>query len=383
MEHWSRLIEDGTCIDVIYLDFQKAFDKVPHKRLMNKLKAYGIQGNIYTWIQNFLSNRKQRVSVRVSYSDWTNVLSGVPQGSILGPTLFIIYVNDLPGNILSSLGLFADDTKIYRPIFLPADIDMLQLDLNSLVEWCGTWLSFLNFSKCKHVSIGPKSTSTAPRQYYFNLDDEVHQISSVQEQKDLGVTFDENLHFKTHINQIIHRANNVLGTIKRTFNSRDPNLIRQLYTTLVRPTLDYASTIWNPHQMGDIHGLENVQRRATKLIPTLRNLLYPERLQSLNLPSLSYCRNHMDLIMAYKILNDLVVVDKDYFFTTNTSCITRTNGSNIFKKFNKSTIRRFIFSQRIINDWNSLPRDIITAPNVLSFKTNLDKFLYNQRFSFV
>ena len=143
MEHWSRLIEDGTYIDLIYLDFQKAFDKVPHKRLMNKLKAYGIQGNVYTWIQNFLSNRKQRVSVHGSYSDWTNVLSGVPQGSVLGPTLFIIYVNDLPGNILSSLGLFADDTKIYCPIFLPADIDMLQQDLNSLVEWCGTWLSFL------------------------------------------------------------------------------------------------------------------------------------------------------------------------------------------------------------------------------------------------
>ena len=162
MKHWSRLIEDGTCIDVIYLDFQKAFDKVPHKRLMNKLKVYGIQGNVYTWIQNFLSNRKQRVSVHGSYSDWTNVLSGVPQGSVLGPTLFIIYVNDLPGNILSLLGLFADDTKIYRPIFLPADIDMLQQDLNSLVEWCDTWLSFLNFSKCKHMSIGPQSTSMHP-----------------------------------------------------------------------------------------------------------------------------------------------------------------------------------------------------------------------------
>ena len=135
--------------------------------------------------------------------------------------------------------------------------------------------------------------------------------------------------------------------------------------------------------MGDIRGLENVQRRATKLISTLRNLSYPERLQSLNLPSLSYRRSRMDLIMANKILNDLVVVDKDYFFTINTNCITRTNGLKIFKKFNKSTIRRFIFSQRIINDWNSLPRDIVTAPNVLSFKTNLDKFLYNQRFSFV
>ena len=147
------------------------------------------------------------------------------------------------------------------------------------------------------MSIGPKSTS---KQYYFYINNDAHPISTVQEEKDLGVTFDENLHFKTHINQIIHKANNVLGTIKRNFNSRDPVVIRLLYTTLVRPILDYASTIWNPHLLGKIHELENIQRRATKLIPTLQNLPYSDRLQSLNLPSLSYCRNRMDLIMTYK-----------------------------------------------------------------------------------
>ena len=105
MEHWSRLIEDGTNIDVIYLDFQKAFDKVPHRHLLTKLKAYGIQGSILSCIQNFLSNRKQRVSVHGSYSNWTNVISGVPQGSVLGPILFIIYVNDFPDSIKSFLGL--------------------------------------------------------------------------------------------------------------------------------------------------------------------------------------------------------------------------------------------------------------------------------------
>ena len=125
MEHWSRIIDDGTNIDVIYLDFQKAFDKVPHQRLMSKLKAYGIRGKVFDWIENFLSSRKQRVAVHGSYSNWTDVISGVPEGSVLGPTLFIIYVNDLPGYIQSFLGLFADDTKIYRPITSPIDIDLL------------------------------------------------------------------------------------------------------------------------------------------------------------------------------------------------------------------------------------------------------------------
>ena len=203
---------------MIYLDFQKAFDKVPHLLLLSKLKAYGIQGNVFNWIESFLSNRKQRVAVCGSYSNWTEVISGVPQGSVLGPTLFIIYVNDLPDHIQNFLGLFADDTKIYRPITSPTDINLLQQDLNSLLDWCGIWLLSLNFTKCKHMSIGPKSTSS---QYYFHLDNGVHQICTVQEEKDLGVIFDEHLHFNTHIKQIINKANNVLGTIKRTFNSRD------------------------------------------------------------------------------------------------------------------------------------------------------------------
>ena len=236
----------------------------------------------------------QEGNKELQYSNWTDVISGVPQGSVLGSTLFIMYVNDLPDYIRSSLGLFADDTKIYRPITSPTDIDLLQQVLNLLLDWCRTRLSSLNFTKCKHMSIGQKSTAY---QYYFYLDNEAHQICIVKEEKDLGVIFneahqicivkeekdlgvifDEHLHFNTHIKEIIHKANNVLGIIKRTFNSRDANLIRLLYTTLVRPILDYSSTIWNPHQMGVIHELENVQRRATKLLPSLRNLTYSKRL---------------------------------------------------------------------------------------------------------
>jgi len=149
-----------------------------------------------------------RVSVHGSYSDWTNVISGIPQGSVLGPTLFIIYVNDLPDTILSFSGIFANDTKLYCPITSPFDIDLLQQDLNSVLDWCGTWLLFLNFI----MSIGPKSTF---RQYYFYIKNVAHPISSVQEEKGLGITFDEySISKHIIINQIMHKANNVLGTIK-------------------------------------------------------------------------------------------------------------------------------------------------------------------------
>jgi len=379
MEHWTRCIDEGASIDVVYLDFLKAFDKVPHRRLLVKLKAYGVNGRVLQWIDAFLSNRKQRVSVRGALSEWSSVTSGVPQGSVLGPTLFIIFVNDLPDCIQSYLGIFADDTKLYRPISSSGDPLILQDDINSTLQWCDTWLSFLNFPKCHHNTIGHSSSNT---EYVLPSEVEDIPICTVAEEKDLGIVFDGQLKFSSHINQTITKANRVLGIIKRTFASRDANTIRLLYITLVRPILDYGSTIWNPHLMKNIRKLEAVQRRATKLISSFNNLTYFERLQKLNLPSLLYRRTRMDLIMTYKILNNLVSVDKDYFFTVNTNP-TRSNGLKLFKSRFNTLTRGHSFSQRIINDWNNLPWEIVSAPNVLIFKTKLDVFLYDRRYDFI
>ena len=240
-------------------------------------------------------------------------------------------------------------------------------------------MSYLNFSKCKYISFGRTTSSS---QYYFYSEDAVHQVTAVDNEKDLGVIFDNNLQFKSHITHIIHKANNVLGTIKRTFSSRDAHTIRLLYTTLVCPILDYASTIWNPHLMGSIRDLEKIQKRATKLIPSLQHLSYLERHQHLNLPSLLYRHTRMDLIMTYKILHGLVLLNSDKFFTINLNH-TRSNVMKIYKNHSNTNSRKFSFTQRIINHWNSLPHDIVSAPNVLIFKTKLDKFLYNRRFTYI
>ena len=154
LDDWTSALELGHQVDVIYLDLQKAFDKVPHARLLSKLKSYGIGGKLLQWIENFLSNRRQFVHLRGSKSDWINIFSGVPQGSVLGPFLFIVYVNDMPNVVSSDLYMFADDTKLYRTITSESDCNILQQDLNNVIDWGNMWLTNFNLHKCKVLSFG-------------------------------------------------------------------------------------------------------------------------------------------------------------------------------------------------------------------------------------
>ena len=214
MEDFSLFIEQGNNIDIIYLDFKKAFDTVPHKRLLEKIKSYGILGNIYNWIEDFLSNRTQKVRVNNQYSRESPVQSGIPQGSILGPILFTIFINDLPDGIKSICKIFADDTKIYNDSNSYPDI---QEDIVHLQNWSEKWKLFFNISKCKIMHIGNKDDQS--RENYFMFDGQTKiTIEECDQEKDLGVIFDETLIFDKHINSAINKANKMLGLIKRTFN---------------------------------------------------------------------------------------------------------------------------------------------------------------------
>lgn len=211
LEDWTAIIDNGGEIDVIYMDFMKAFDKVPHKRLLKKLIGYGVSQKVVNLIEDFLSNRCQRVIVNGEMSETYPVISGIPQGSVLGPILFVVYINDLPEIPTSSSPLFADDTKLYRRIRNEEDVRILQEDLDKLQIWSNKWLLKFHPNKCKVISI----KASKKRHYYMNgQEGERIQLENITHEKDIGVTIDEDLNFKTHLHNIVNKANSIVGLIR-------------------------------------------------------------------------------------------------------------------------------------------------------------------------
>ena len=306
LDEWTETLDQSKEIDCIYFDFKKAFDSVPHKRLLLKLKTFGIEGKIFDWIKSFLTNRRQRVVVEGEISSYKNVLSGIPQGSVLGPLLFILFVNDLPQLVNSELFMFADDIKLFREITSLTDQDILQDDINTLKMWSDEWLLKFNHNKCKSLSIS-RNRQIPERTYYLSYGSEPseknNELIQVDEETDLGLILDAKLHFENHIYHKINKANQIMGIIRRSFIHLNKRNFVLLFKSLIRPHLEYMNQIWSPHKKKDIQAIESVQRRATKLVPELKNKTYQERLKILELPTLVYRRLRGDMIETYKIIN--------------------------------------------------------------------------------
>ena len=235
MEDWTRDYDNKHAIDIVYLDFAKAFDKVPHQRLLGKLKSAGIDGKVLNWNDHFLTRRRQKVVFRNGMSQWREVKSGVPQGSILGPTLFLVYVNDLPDNVQSSLKMFADDTKAYKCISSLADCQVLQKDLDSLAKWSNKWLVQFNESKCVVLRIRKAIDFT------YQLNSVI--LQEVDDDKDLGVYMPKSLHPRHHIKTIVSSAFQRLGLVKRCFSNHSPVNMSTSYKSIIRPVFEYGSTV--------------------------------------------------------------------------------------------------------------------------------------------
>ena len=204
LDEWTGMIEEEGGVDVAYLDFSKAFDSVPHQRLLKKVRAHGISGNLLNWIQSFLAERRQCVVINGKRFAWEKVISGIPQGSVLGPILFVIYINDLPDVLKGHVKMFADDTKVFTHIRDQKDSDILQEDLDSLSKWSDRWQLRFNVEKCGIMHYGRQEFKTT---YSMEGGGSRKDLEVREEEKDLGVTFDPTLKFSKHVGDIANKAN--------------------------------------------------------------------------------------------------------------------------------------------------------------------------------
>ena len=366
MEMWTRWFEKGLPWDAVYTDFSKAFDSVPHERLLKKVEAYGIRGNLLNWIRSFLSNRKQRVALGGKLSNWQNVTSGIPQGSVLGPILFIIFINDMPDVVGSYMKLFADDAKIYQAIESFDDISLIQNDIENLLKWSKDWQLPLNLDKCKGIHYGNKNPN-----HKYTIGGQPLNIDT--EEKDVGVIFDPLLKFRQHISKMVSKANQRVGLIKRSFSRLNINSFKILYKSLVRPILEYCSVIWSPIFKTDALEIEKVQRRATKLVPELKTLSYSERLKALKLTTLAYRRQRADILQVFRIIKKIDRIPFDSFFEYNLNC-TRGHSYQLIKPGGTSTVRRNAFSHRVINTWNGLSEKTVLCLKIKNNTTAINNF---------
>jgi hypothetical protein len=363
-------VDSAEAVDVIYLDFQEAFDKIPHKRLMMKIEAYGVNGNISRWIKNWLDNREQRVVLNQSNSKWRTVLSGVPQGSVLGPLLFILFINDIDCCVVNKLSKFADDTKVYSTVSDQEHIEQLQIDLQNLFKWSQDWQMLFNTNKCKVMHFGRKNTRAV-----YSLGDQ--QLEEVEQEKDLGVIIQKDLKVSEQCVKAVKTANRVLGMIKRAFTYKTKEVVLPLYRSLVRPHLEYCVQAWRPHFQKDINLIEGVQKRVIKMIGTYK-CTYEQRVQELGITTLETRRLRGDIIEVFKIFKGFDIIDVHALFTVSTS----TNRGHCYKLFKlrfNTDVGKYSFASRVVNEWNLLTEDIVACDTLGQFKFKLDRHLRLRR----
>ena len=380
---WSIALNSRNVVDVIYVDYKRAFDSIVHSKLLSKLSAYGVSGGLLDWIATFLTNRTQQVAIDNCLSEIIQVTSGVIQGSVLGPILFILYINDV-SDLLDSptvhLQLFADDLKLYSSISLSPSVSHsqhLQTMINKIYDWSLNWQLTINTNKCTSTRLHTRLPAPQPKYMINNT-----PLSCSTDTRDLGIIIDTHLTYNSHITSITTRAAQRVGIVFRCFYCKDPHFLRNIYTTYIRPLLEYNTIIWSPTLIKHIDAIEQIQRSFTKRIPSLSTLPYLQRLKELKLDTLEVRRLHQDLIYYYKILHGLTPHDPAAFFSFHHPPRNVRNNQPLIAKPVKAT-NNFLssFSYRAADCFNSLPSSIRGVQSLPSFKRQLvsmdfSRFLY-------
>ena len=302
-DFFCKALDEKKDVQIVFCDQSKAFDRVWHKGLIHKLKSFGIEGPLLEWFSDYVTNRKQKVQLEGSHSEHGTIAAGVPQGSILGPLLFLIHINDITENISSDIKLFADDTSLYITIDKDNQIEktrQLNEDLQTINQWAKTWLVTFNPQKTKTLFISFKTQPTI-----LPLTFDGHNLDSVSHHKHLGLILNNNLSWKDHIDSVTSKANTKLNVLAHLKHILDRKTLRTLYESFIRPSLEYGNIIYCNCTDGEKDEIEKIQRRAARIISggtisTSVRLLYEE----LALETLETRQNRQMLTAFHKIINN-------------------------------------------------------------------------------
>ena len=365
-QDWILALKDRANIDVAFIDFAKAFDSVSHPKLLHKLVEYGFQHELLNWISTFLDNRTQRVLVDGHLSESVRVRSGVVQGSVLGPLLFILFIND----VIDQLGsasiskLFADDMKLYTRVKLN-EPSALADGLAKLEVWSKNWQLRINEKKCAVMHLG--NQLSVDKCYISDF-----VLPSVNRICDLGISYDDKLCFRDHIGNITSKAYQRIYLIFRCFVSRNIDLLKRAFTTYIRPLLEYCTPLWSPYLIKDVEKIENVQRYFTRRLLS-SDMDYTGRLKLLGLDSLELRRLKFDLKLYYQIINGLINLNCSKFFQIlPVTHETRSHKLQIQKQVYQNNSLNNTFPNRAVDCWNSLPKEKIEATDFKTFKRMLN-----------
>ena len=376
----------GLVTDVILFDFSKAFDVVCHTLLLTKLSLIGINGCMLQWISSFLTDRTMRVCIKGSFSQPRQVLSGVPQDSVLGPLLFLIYINNVASQLHSTYAIFADDLKMltctnYDRLHHQHQSQVTraaQRDINALYLTAASWGLHMNPTKCAVLRFTKRSADLADPKYFLNG----LPIQSLTSHVDLGVTIDVDLKFHEHILSTVHKAGGLAHSLLKSTVCRSPTFMLFLLTTHIRPIIEYCSCVWSTGYIKDLQLLENVQRKWTKHISGLSNLSYGERLKTLDLYSIQGRLLRADLIQCWKVFHRQSCIAPNDLFDLSPQGRTRGHCFKIFMAHTRTDTRKRFFSVRCVPMWNSLPEEVVCSTNLKTFKQMLHSHLHDYLYAF-
>ena len=372
---WLQSLDARVEVCATFFDFRKAFDTVPHRTLISKLKTLYLHPAIIRWICNYLTGRYQRVVVDGATSQSLPVISGVPQGSVIGPLLFLIYIDSVSHLELSQgtkMVLYADDMLIYKDIQSCDNYRDLQNDIDQIYNWSVENSLSFNATKCKQMVISRKHRPIAHTSLHLGN----NTLEIVYTYKYLGVTITADLSWSEHIHTKCSKAKKLVGLLYRRFQSNaDPSTLFNLYIALIRPHMEYACEVWNPHLQKDKTKLEQVQKFGLRMCTKKWNSDYAHLLSQFNIPTLADRRLCLSLCTTYKIINELVDFTQNTYLLKSPTNLRSSNASLLLQPFARTNAYQFSFVPLSCSVWNKLPKHITSSHSLVVFKLLLRRHI--------